>query len=51
MLKLSMFMWTPTVAGEGSRTYLAAHCTVDGDDDKALDRVKDGKEDLEEDRR
>lgn len=30
------------------KTHLSAHRTVDGDDDKTLDGVKDGKEDLEE---
>lgn len=33
---------------EKEKTHLSAHRTVDGDDDKTLDGVKDGKEDLEE---
>lgn len=37
-----------SLAEGGSWTHLSAHCTVDGEDDKALDRVKDGKEDLGE---
>lgn len=32
----------------GSWTHLSAHGTVDCDDNKTLDGVKDGKEDLEE---
>lgn len=31
-----------------SQTHLSAHSTMDSDDDKALDRVKNGEEDLKE---
>lgn len=46
--------WHPhnkcSTGGGGGRdwTHLSAHGAVDGDDNKALNRVKDGKENLEE---
>lgn len=42
--------WSCSFKEGGSWTHLSAHCAVDGDDDKALDRVKNGKKDLVEGR-
>lgn len=40
--------WTSLVAKQKNYTHLSAHGTVDSNDDKALNRVEDSKEDLEQ---
>lgn len=47
------YAWTEkrSPQSEGTRPHLSAHRAVDGDDDKALDGVKDSEQDLREKRR